>query len=263
MRWGCGRREGGCPHADTVKSGPRASGRPICSRYCTKAPPCAHQANPAQQVRRQYRGGPLVTDVLPIPPLVSPPGPSVVTSLRAPRQFPQCLGMFFAAVLGRPGRSFQNRPARANPHPLPHVALPFPPTGKSHPRRSIFLLRASFFPAHTPLPIASSLISPVSVSAQLQAQLSSGGAHTHTHTHTLARTLALVHQQHILMVGGTARQDRHGLFIVLTVVVAAWVCCVCTVHMHTNAHPHRHTHTTCTHAYRILYCSGIGSWSGG
>lgn len=128
--------------------------------------------------------------------LLSPPGPSVVTSPRAPRQFLQCLGMFsckVAAVLGRPGRSFQNRPARAPPHPLPHVAVsPFHlQASPIHAGLFSSSVRLSPLPTrHFPLRLPSSHPS----RSQLSSKLSSAREeHTHTlslssYTRVLART---------------------------------------------------------------------------
>lgn len=101
-------------------------------------------------------------------------------------------------------------------------------------------------------PIASSLISPVSVSAQLQLS-SAWEQHTHTflsHTHLLA--LALAHQQHILTVGGTARQDRHYLFIVLV----AWMSSVC-VHCTRCTHTHTHTDSLSLLSLSLYMCTHI------
>lgn len=196
--------------------------RPICSiwqQILYPGTPCAHQADPAQQVQRQNRGGPFVTDVLPIPPFPLRPGP--VSSPHRGRHVnsSSVLECFLGAFLGRPGRSPKTvRPAHPPP-PTPMSLSLFPCTSKPHPRRSIFLLRASPFPAHTPLPIASSLISPVSVSAQLQL---SSAREQHTHTHTLIQ-LTRTHISSIFLLRA-ARHGRTGndLFIVLV----AWVSCV-------------------------------------
>lgn len=195
--------------AHTV-TGPRATHLRRKYRTCgvpgQPNPPCAHQANPAPQVRRQHRGGPfpLLTCVLPIPPFVSPPGPSVVTSPRAPRQFLECPGMFSR---GRPGPSwpscpfFQNRPARTPLPPPPCRPVPFPSTGKSHPRRSIFLLRAppSLPTRHLPLRLPSSHPS--------QSQLSSSSAQLASTTHTLAHPRSCISSMFLLW---AARHGRTG-----------------------------------------------------
>lgn len=240
---GVGRREGGplfwpvcgcaslCPHGEVV-----AHERPICSiwqQILYQGTPCA---------RREGRGGPFVTDVLPIPPFFPLSlRPAPVSSPHRGRHVnsSSVLECFIVVVLGR---SFQNRPARTPPHPLP-----FPSTGKSHPRRSIFLLRASFSPAHTPL---SHCVFPHLTRLSLSsapAQLSSGSSTltlSQSHTHSLA--LALAHQQHILTVGGTARQDRQALFIHSSCCMGV-VCVPVLYKMHTPTHTHTHTYTLHVH----------------
>lgn len=179
-----------------------ASGRRCCTQTLhARSKPILHNRCDDSTV-----GGAFFTDVLPIPPLLSPPGPSVVTSPRAPRQFLECLGMF---SWGRPGRS--SRP------PGPHTPSP-PPMSLSP-----FQLQASpihaglfFTSVHLlPCPHATSYcvfphLTRLSLSSA-PAQLSSRAGRTHTRSHKLG----LAHQQHDLVVGGTARRDRHDLFIVL------------------------------------------------
>ena len=192
--FGCMASFRGCacyPHGD---GGPRATpSAAFWQEILHRRTPCAHQAKSCtQHVRRQYR---LLT-CLPILPLISPPGSSVVTSPRAPRQFPfacDCLGR---SSWGRPGRPPKTRPARVPPSPppcrcplsiyrqVPSTPVYFPPPCTS-------------FPAHTPLPIASSLINLTRLGSQLSsssAQLSSARARTSAACSSC--------------VGGTARQDR-------------------------------------------------------
>lgn len=80
------------------------------------------------------------------------------------------------------------------PSPSPHVSVPFPSTGKSHPRRSIFLLRAPPSLPTRHFPLRPHSISPVS-----RSQLSSSSAQLGSHSHISSS---------LLVVGGTARQDR-------------------------------------------------------
>lgn len=148
---------------------------------------------------------------------------------------------------------FPKPPGPHTPLPSPHVALPFPSTGKSHPRRSIFLLRASFSPAHTPL---SHCVFPHLTRLSLSsapAQLSSGAAHTLSLSHTLSRSRShsRISSIFLLWAARHGRTGRHYLFIVLV----AWVSCVClhcTRCTHTQLHTrtHTHTHTLHVHIYK-------------
>lgn len=205
-------------------------------------------------MRRQNRSSPFATDVLPIPPFLSPPGPSVVTSPRAPRQFLECLGVFSWGLAGPSWPFSQNRPARTPPSPHPHVAVPLSIYRQAPSTPIYFSPPCVSFPCPHATSHCVFLISPVSVSAQLQ--LSSARQqqqHTHTHTHTLS--LIQFTRTHIssIFLLWAARHGRTGndLFI----VVVAWVS-LCAqygwMHTPTRAHTHTHSHTTCTRIYKIL-----------
>lgn len=132
--------------------------RPVCSILAGDIVPthpmCAPSPNPAQQhVRRQYRGWRSFTDV--------PTNPAFHLSARL-----QCRHLTAGATsiprmscnvfLGPSWPFFQNRPARTPPSPPPcrcplsiYRQVPSTPV--------YFSLPCTSFPAHTPLPIASSL----------------------------------------------------------------------------------------------------------
>lgn len=190
-----GVREGRWAGAHTVSCGPRATVTHLQYGVVYLAAdivPAAHaRTKPIlhKQVRRQYRGSPFVTDVLPIPPFLSPPGPSVVTSPRAPRQSSSVLECFLRAVLRRPGRSFQNRPARTPPSPPPMSLPPFrlqaSPIHAGLFFSSVRLLPCPHAASHSVFPHLTRL----SLSSA-PAQLSSGGAHTLTLSPARTRTSA-------------------------------------------------------------------------
>lgn len=174
-----------CPHGEVV-----AHERPILQylaadivpRHSMRAPSQSCTASATKGPRRSFRyrraANPTFLSSL------SPPGPSVVTSPRAPRQFLECLGMLSC---GRPGRSFQNRPARTPPSPPPMSLSPFRlQASPIHAGLFFSSVRLSPLPTRH-FPIASSLISPVSVSAQLQL---SSAREQHTHTLSLTHSLA-------------------------------------------------------------------------
>ena len=144
------------------------------------------------------------------------------------------LECFLGAVLA----VLQNCPARTPLRPPPcRCLLPFPSTGKSHPRRSIFLFRAppSLPTRHFLLRLPSSHPS--------QSQLSSSSAQLESGTHTLSLSHTRTHTSVACSCcgrRGTARQDRHDLFIVLV----AWVSCVhsTVVHAHAQTYTHKKNH---------------------
>lgn len=104
--------------------------RPICSILAGDIVPTHPMCAPSQQAQILHSS--MCDDstvavlssltCLPILPFISPPGSSVVTSPRAPRQFLECLGMF---SWGPSWPFFQNRPARTPPSPPPMSLSPF------------------------------------------------------------------------------------------------------------------------------------------
>lgn len=170
---------------------------------------------------------------LPILPFISPPGSSVVTSPRAPRQFLECLGMFSWA---RPGPSSKTaRPAHP-PSPPPcrcplsiYRQVPSTPVYFSPPCTS--------FPAHTPLPIASSLNLTRLGLSSAPAQLSSARTRTSAACSCCGRH-------------GTAGQAG----FIHSRQLVAWV----------SRHPC--AQYGCTHAYTRIHLQNIyhsGNWPGG
>ncbi|KAH8772780.1 hypothetical protein F5883DRAFT_36938 [Diaporthe sp. PMI_573] len=163
------------PHGD---GGPRATpSAAFWQEILHRRTPCAHQAKSCtQHVRRQYR---LLT-CLPILPLISPPGSSVVTSPRAPRQFPfpcDCLGR---SSWGRPGRPPKTRPARVPPSPPPMSLSPFhlqaSPIHAGLFSSSVHLLPCPHATSHCVFPHQSH---PSRISAQLQLSSAQLGSCSH------------------------------------------------------------------------------------
>lgn len=255
-----------CFAAHMVKLWPTSD--PFCSiwqQILYQGTPCAHQANPAQQVRRKDRGGPFVTDVLPIPPFFPLSlRPAPVSSPHRGRHVNsssvlECFHVAVLAVLSKTARP-------AHPPPLPPCRSPLSVYRQVPSTPVYFSPPCVFLPcphATFPLRLPSSHPSQSQLSSS-SAQLGSS-THTQSLSHTLSLALALAHQQHILTVGGTARQDRQALFIHSSRCMG--VLCVPALykmHTHTTTHAHTHTHIhyMCTYIRRKKYFIVLGLGAG-